>query len=271
MKTQEIMERTVKLKKSGKKVCSNCFVQFRQFLEEEWDAVASEESLYIVNRDHGVNRIWFYTTDFDDLSIAMQKSLALNEEYVIDILSKDALCYQKELEKMGFYPLAKMMRMSNPDISGILQQNSVQMEYYNAKIGNKARLEDAAEINQILWKIFDSRISHLQTLEELKASIQRGEISIYRDGEDIAAILQRIAEPKSFYINQIYNRAKKQVIHAIVLNELKEYNEKGGKYVYAWVEEGNQASLRFHGKYGLKHDGLWNIVYKKERLCGQKI
>ena len=46
-------------------------------------------------------------------------------------------------------------------------------------------------------------------------------------------------------------------------NRLKPYVEQGGKYVYAWIEKNNIASLKFHSKYGLAHDGMWNMVYYK--------
>ena len=42
---------------------------------------------------------------------------------------------------------------------------------------------------------------------------------------------------------------------------LKDYVNQGGKYAYAWVEKNNIASVKFHEKYGMKFDGLWNMVY----------
>lgn len=263
MNTIEIIGNIRQLKNTGKKMFSNCFMQFQKYNEEEWDAVTTKSSLCIVNRDHAVNRIWFYTIDFDDLGEIIKNQLSLETEYVIDILSKDVSLYQKELEKWGFSQFTRMMRISNRDVSPIIKKDSALMKYYNPDIGENAKLDDAEEINKKLWEIFDSRISYLQNLDELKESIKRKEVCIYKTGSGIEAILQRIIEPKSFYINQIYNGTEKQVIHAMLLNELKRYCESGGKYAYAWVEECNSASRRFHGKYGLEHDGLWNIVYKK--------
>lgn len=39
----------------------------------------------------------------------------------------------------------------------------------------------------------------------------------------------------------------------------------GGKYLYAWVEAFNVASVKFHEKYGMKHDGMWSMIYSIER------
>ena len=43
--------------------------------------------------------------------------------------------------------------------------------------------------------------------------------------------------------------------------KIYEYIESGGKYMYAWVEENNIASLKFHQKYGMRHDGMWDLIY----------
>ena len=68
--------------------------------------------------------------------------------------------------------------------------------------------------------------------------------------------------PKKFYINQIINKTGKEVIHAMLLSRLDQYRKSGGKYLYSWVEEANIASLKFHNKYGMEHDGMWNLVYR---------
>ena len=71
--------------------------------------------------------------------------------------------------------------------------------------------------------------------------------------------------PKKFYINQVVNQGERKTIHAILLNRLEAYTNAGGKYLYAWVEDKNTASLKFHEKYGMKHDGMWSMIYSIER------
>lgn len=264
MNTEAVVREITRLKSLHKKLHTNCFAQLSSYGEQEWQAAFSQDSGYILNRDHGVGRIWFYTADFQDLAILMQGGLDEKEEYVVDILAKDAAQYQSELQEMGFSEFARMMRMSNADVSATLKSSPALMEHYDSRIGMKAGLKDAQEIHRKLWEIFDSRISHLPALEEVEESICREEFYLQRakDGS-VGALLQRVVAPKSFYINQIYNGMGKEVIHAILLRELQKYCENGGKYAYAWVEERNAASVRFHGKYGLRHDGLWNVVYRK--------
>ena len=56
-----------------------------------------------------------------------------------------------------------------------------------------------------------------------------------------------------------------KIIHAMMLNRLKKYSETGGRYIYAWIDEKNIASIKFHKKYGMEPDGIWDIIYFTER------
>ena len=169
------------------------------------------------------------------------------------------------LKDAEFIPIAHMMRMSVRDISQSLDETMI-VAYNNSGIGEFPDEKDAEEINNILWKLFDSRVSHLQYDDEITKSINKQEFTVHKNKVGkIDALIQAYVQPKKFYINQIYNASEKEVIHTMLRNRLKEYVDQGGKYVYAWVDRDNIASLKFHAKYGLKHDGMWNLVYALER------
>ena len=135
--------------------------------------------------------------------------------------------------------------------------------YFDPAVGEPAADRDIPEINRLLWDTFHTEISHLLTDEELLE--KAGQLTIHREGRTIDALLQAEVLPKKFYINQIVNRGNRKNIHAMLLNRLKAYTEAGGKYLYAWVEDRNIASQKFHQKYGMKHDGMWNVLYAVER------
>lgn len=260
--TVEIIDAITALKNKKQKIYTNCFMQFQHLEKENWEAVSSDQSLYLIDQDHGVNRVLFYTVDFEDLNGLLREFLDNNKEYVLEVLSKEASLYQDFLEQAGFRQYKRVMRMSNRDISSLLESDSLLLQYYNPTVGEKAKEKDVKQINQKLWDIFDTRVSHLLTDEEVKESVERGEIYLVKDSTgNIQALLQRVAEPKSFYINQIYNGGDKGLIHAVLLNELRKYYDQGGRYLYAWVEEDNMASRKFHEKFGLTHDGLWDVIY----------
>nr|MBQ6740143.1 hypothetical protein [Synergistaceae bacterium] len=98
--------------------------------------------------------------------------------------------------------------------------------------------------------------------KELAEIIKAREVLISRgDDNKIISILQTKTQPRKFYINQVYNSGNKSIIHAMLLSKLKLYCGNGGKYLYAWVEESNIASIKFHAKYCMKPDGFLNLIY----------
>lgn len=252
------------LKKSGKTVFSNSYMRFANG-GRTWNVSFSGQSVLILNVDQGVNRLLFYTTDFEDFEKLLRTSLDEEKEYVMEIVSKDRDLYREELGCAGFAMLAVMCRVSVKDISPLFMNANNISVMVNESIPVMAKSEDTDLLLHKLWDIFDTRISHLPDREELYRSIQNGEFCIYRDDDlQVRAFLQSVAAPKSFYINQVYNSARKAVIHSIMYTRLRQYYLNGGRYVYAWVEENNIASLKFHAKYGLQPDGLYTCVYSNQ-------
>lgn len=248
------------LKLQGKRVLTNCFFRFLD-AERTWEVYHSDASTLLVKEDNGVFRLFFYTIDFADLKKLMDKELPNDREYTLEVIGKDRTLYCDELNDMGFHAIARMNRLSIKDVSAYLTEKAENPDVLVVTAG----LEDVPALMKKLWEIFDTRVSHLPDEEELKRSVEKQEICLYRDNHgDITAFLQSVAEPRSFYINQVYNSAEKKVIHTIMHRQLTKYVENGGKYVYAWVDEKNIASVRFHKKYGLEPDGLWTCVYVKE-------
>ena len=203
--------------------------------------------------DHGILRLIYYVRDYETLDRLLSKIEA--GKYYLEIITKDINIYKPSNMSL----VAKLMRMSTTDCGNVFKDSKV-LQYRNDEIVEKASLEDAQEINKLLWKTFHTEISHLLTDEELSERIELGQIFIHKS-QSIDALLQVEVRPKKFYINQIVNLTDKKVIHAILLKNLWEYFQNGGNYVYAWVEEKNIASIKFHEKYGMRHDGMWNLVF----------
>ena len=215
----------------------------------------SDESFMFSYEDHGVQRIAFFVTDYDALDRLLDG--LPDGDYYLEMMTKNP----DEYSPQCMDSVARMMRMSNPDCRAAVA-NSLLQEFTDESIVDVASSEDVIEINRLLWSVFRPEVSHLLSDEELLEIVQKHQVFIHR-GERIDAVLQAEIMPKKFYINQIINKSDKSVIHSILCRALKPYVESGGRYVYAWVEESNIASVRFHKKYGMKHDGMWSVVYRK--------
>ena len=211
--------------------------------------------------DHGIKRMIFFVNDLN--SIDMISKQLPKGRYYIDIMGRA----RGEDLSVDIKTIAHMKRYSNPDCTSVLEIGSEVLKYKSSVHVETAMEEDAIELNEMLWSAFNTEVSHLLSVEELKAVIKSGQITLHRNNEGIIdAMLQADVMPKKFYINQIINRSgSKEVVHSILLDRLEGYVLSGGKYIYSWIEESNKASLKFHEKYGMKHDGMWNTVYCLER------
>ena len=226
----------------------------------------NENAAVLIRSDHGAKRLYFCYVDEQSLIKLLSCDAAPGySDAVIEFMTRDPEEFSDLLKQIGFAPIARMMRMSARDISQGLNNKALDL-YSNDTVGIVPAVSDAEEINAILWKTFDTRVSHLQNDDEIEDSIRRQEFTVHKNEEGrIDALLQAQVQPKKFYINQIVNTADKSVIHAILQSRLRKFSDEGGKYVYAWVDRDNIASVKFHEKYGIKHDGMWNMVYAAEK------
>lgn len=225
--------------------------------------IRNEHAALLVYNDHGVERLYYYAHSLQDIENLLT-SLPCNE-YVLEYMTKDPSDNSVILKEMSFDCLAQMMRMSVRNCNIPMRDSGVS-QFFDETVGVYPDVVLAKDINKVLWNVFDTRVSHLLNDEEMVTAIKNKELLIHQNScGDIDAVLQTVIQPQRFYINQVYNRADKSVIHAMLQKRLKEYMDAGGKYVYAWVDSNNIASIKFHQKYGLQHDGMWNMVYALKR------
>ena len=215
------------------------------------------DSFLFSHEDHGIQRLTYFVKDWKSLE-KLIKQIDEGVDYLEFMTKEPGEYIPQKAEKS-----AALMRLANPDCRSVFEKDSPVFPYCDPDIGEQAKEKDAEEINRILWGTFHTEISHLLTNEEIKERIDQ--FLIHREDGEIDALLQADVMPKKFYINQIINHGEKKNIHAMLLNRLKNYISNGGKYLYAWVEDTNIASQKFHAKYGMKHDGMWNMIYRIER------
>ena len=213
----------------------------------------------LICEDHGIRRLYFFVTELKMLQPLLD--ITDSGTYYFEYMTNDN---SYSFPDGKWKTEAIMLRMSNPDCRNVFQPSSAVLQYRDDTISETAVESDAAEINALLWSVFRTEISHLLTDSELADCIRQNKIFIHRTDGHIDAVLQTKVMPRKFYINQIVNLGQRHIIHAMLLKRLWDYVQNGGKYLYAWVDETNIASLKFHRKYGMKPDGYRNIVFRVE-------
>lgn len=256
MDINAVNEAAAELRKSGRRVVTNCYSFPRSFYTQDIPAVRTESSLLMLHKDHMTDRLLFFTTDADDLLGNAYRQLGA-ESCHLELVTRDRDQLRDELTRAGFAQKAVMLRLSCRDVSVHAADDG--QEGLSWQFADR---DDAAAIYELLHRIFDTGISHLPDLAETADAIDRREFTLHRNEKgDVTSLLQAVISPKSFYINQIYNSDDRRIIHSMLRGRLREYCGAGGRYAYAWTSEDNTASLKFHAKYGMLPDGLYDIVY----------
>lgn len=236
---------------------TNCY---RIDLLEKADRIWERGEAFVFSyRDHGISRLIYFAQDWSSLDDLLDGIGA--GKWFLEYMTKDPDEYHPSSGRL----VTRMLRMANPDCRGVFGVDSQVAQYRSASKTELATEEDAEELTTILWKTFRPEISHLLYADELKPLIQAGQVTVHRTDGRIDALLQADVMPKKFYINQIVNLGERKHVHALLLDRLEKYVAAGGKYLYAWVDETNIASIKFHNKYGMKVDGMMSVIYCIER------
>lgn len=256
---EKILFKVNRIKSISTSMLSNCYSN--SYFEHADSLYETDGSFAFLYNDNGVLRLVYFAKDNKALQSLLKQ---VEKECVVSFLTKDPDEHRKDIEESGFKQLARMRRMSTTNISSGLT-NPVITPYKDMIRSVLATSEDTEKISALLTQVFDTRISRLPSKEQLLKDIADGDISLYKnESGDIRALVYCIIQPKKFYVNQYYNGAHTGVIHAILLNLFEEYVKNGGEYVYCWIDENNVASNKCMAKYGMTHDGMWEVLYVRD-------
>lgn len=245
------------MKKKYGRIITNCY---NLDIFDEKEIILKEETegfvVYVI-KDSEVHRLFYFAKDESVLRGVVD--IAQKTDSVIEVVTRKPEAEREMLLQAGFREYASLLRFSCADCSklNLYQEGDILPESCHVATNG-----EAADIYRKLHETFDKRISHLGTLQEIYKSIERGEfyISETKEGE-VVTLLQLVKEPGKLYINQVINDREKGCIHPLLKKLISEYVLSGGKYLYSWIESDNVASLKFHMKYGMKHDGTTNLIF----------
>ena len=258
MDIKAIKEKISEIKKDHQLLTNFYSFDVVDSIESYWEYSLSFAFSYL---DHGLHRLIYFAADKDALAGLIRQ--VPRGKFYLEFLTNDCSEFSKELS--GETLIYRMKRLANKDCSGVFSDSKI-LQYENDNTGIYPDVTEAHEINEVLWNVFSEENGHLFYDDEIEAAIRERQITIHRnDHGNIDSILKVVIKPKKFYVNYVYNGGLRKNIHAMMISRLKEYYKTGGRYIYSWVADDNIASLKWHGKYGMEHDGIWDMIYRVER------
>lgn len=265
MKIQEIMQFVSALRRSKKKVITNYYLTLQKS-EEDFECWTAENSIVFCVQENKVYRCFFATTNADELITLLEKVPAGT---VIDVISKEkpeSFLEETFLGKaIGFEHYRTLARHVNPDLFAVGEKSKRDKfleQFYQEDFGEFSTSDDADELYDLLYEIFDYRVSRLPSKEELLEQINKNWVLHYREDGEIIAFLMYQIEGKKYYGYQIYNKGTADITYNLESRAIRYAIEHYGvKSSYAWVEVDNFAANR---RADSRLDGTYDYIFLKE-------
>lgn len=260
MRIQEIMQFISALRKSKNKVITNYYLTLRNS-KEDFESWTAENSIVFCVQENKVYRCFFATTDVNELNSLLEK---LPVGTVMDFISKDQKGDFPWITS-GFEQYSTLARHVNPNLSitgKMSKRERFLLQFYQEDFGEFATAKDADAIYELLYRVFDYRISRLPSRRELLEQINKNWVLLYREKGDIIAFLMYQIEGKKYYGYQVYNKGTADITYNLerraISYAMKYY---GVKSSYAWVEVDNLAANR---KADSSIDGTFDYIFLKK-------
>jgi hypothetical protein len=198
--------------------------------------------------DNGVRRALLFARDAR-AAAALFGVLRGDRQIILEIIAgeREIDGLTELFTKSGWKHYERLFRMSCPNISP--------QGYASAEV-ELATPKDLKVLHAMLHGMFDANISHLPDERRLLDCIERSEVAVIRDGDEIAAVnvAQKTGErTRYFYQGAVlptYHGRK--YIQSIYDFQYASYPK--GTVVSLWVVESNETIIHIHKKYGHRPD-----------------
>lgn len=260
MKINEIMEFITCLRKTKKKVITNYYLSLQKS-KEDFVTWKSESSIVFCAQENKVLRCYFASTDVEELNTLLEK---VPEGAVLDYVVKGKM-ENFSWEKSGFEHYKTQIRHTTPDLLAPhpkTEREQFLEQLYQEDFGEFATAEDADELYDLLYQIFDYRVSRLPSKEELLEQIGKNWVLLYRENGEIVSFLMYQMEGKKYYGYQIYNAGTADISYNLNKRALSYAIEHyGAKSSYSWTNIDNRAANRIVDENST--DGTYNYIFVK--------
>lgn len=263
----EIKAEMNRIKALNTAIYTNYFFSVDNRHGELFETVISDMALAFVANDNGINRVYFYATDYDEMRDVLA---AFSKDCFVEIITRNLSDYSEILSKSGFLHDSTFIRVTCSDIKRTFDRLNIQGDDDVRICGELAKKEDAALIYDALTHTFNTRTSHIDLKQVLK-QIEQNTVWIMKEGNSIDALLIYKIEGKKYYLYQLFNNIGKGIATQLLLQTLWTEFKNGAVSSYAWVDSKNDKAIKLYEKFDMKFDGLYCVGYINEILLTQNL
>ena len=269
MNIEQILKKITELKRANTNYVSNgCFnvAQWKRLNEKGLiSATVYDKSVWVTIRDKDIYRLLFFADSTESLT---QVNARQYRDYDMPVIL-EFLCEQDTNEKvqnilieMGFCRLRDLEYLFCTSVH--IEEKYQLQAGYSISI---AVAKDCMTLYNMLYDIFDIRISRLPSEEQIISDIDSQRVFILKHEQEIVGIayFQRQGA-KAEYLYQFALQSKERgkglsyALLAYAMNCLgieKKYS--------AWVEKDNVKAMHLYEKFGFENVGLKEFIYQNAR------
>lgn len=266
MNVETLMRKSVEMRRRSKNYLSNAFYNIQQWKELEDRNVLGvyegEKSIWVSIREKDVYRIVFFTESVEDIG-AMDFSIfnGYDMPVVLEFLDKknniDKL--QAIIEKKQFIRTKGLQRMYCTNMN--CGEAQLMEEGYSIQVAQK---ENGKEIYDILYKIFDIRVSRLPDMGQILKDIEERHVFVVKEQKRIAGVAyfqRQGAKVEYLYQLALLEQYRgKNLVYLLLNYAVKKLGED--KQYSVWVETDNVKGIHVYQKIGFQEDGLKEYVFQ---------
>jgi hypothetical protein len=213
---------------------------------------ATGRSVLFVNDEHDFFRLYFFSSDLDELE-RMLRDAEFCASVVVGYITKAAdENVAGALQHSGFSPIATYRRMISYDLPA--ERPNSGLEY--------AVASDLDQIHDGLFQAFNKYTDHLPTKARLLRYIENQWVIVNRqDGQVCGAVCFQLEGPRVNY-NYIYNLSRNPICFLQLQNNF--YGVMHQRDIHAgflWINRTESRLASLHESMGWRFDGLNDYFY----------
>lgn len=259
MKIKDIIYHISTLRKTRKKLFTNYYMSLQKS-EKDFLTWKTDTSIVFCDQENNLLRCYFASVDLKDLNLLFEH---VPSGAVMDYIVKERLSEFSWVNDKLFQLYTTLVRHICPDLYASYSKSKHEIfmeQFYEEDFGEFATEKDADELYQMLYEIFDYRVSRLPSMDELIEQINKNWVLLYRENGNIIAFLMYQMEGRKYYGYQIYNCGTADITYNLECRAIQYAKENyGAKSSYSWTEVENLGANKRAGQC----DGTYDYIFVK--------
>lgn len=264
MTAEEILQWAGNARRGNREYFSNAFytvTQLKEFLEtKDVQVIADEDVILLLEKETELYRLQFFARQAAALEKLPQLLPELNSPLVADLVGREPAAgnQAKVLEAYGFAPYSVFVRMNCKERLAPRADGIERVE--------PAKLADAPVLHRMISAEFDPLFAHIPAEEEICRAVEKGEITVIRNGEEIAGMAWFEKMNDKYYVLRYFivrQEFRGRNIAGALMRRHFDATPEDAVYML-WVGTYNKAQYLYQ-KFGFTYDGLVDHILKYTR------